>query len=465
MQAMLFLDDWMVERRTCLERVWGKPRYVKELFADFHPQVLGYGGYFSVFYDQQLGRYVMYLAVYPPEADPGTFVVRLQSDDPYSWPDPDYDPGATPAWKGFKDVLLKEDGERFWPTVVRSLSGTPAQQAGYLAACINPERQAGNSLIGRSDDGLHFRLDREHPWQDIRSDTWSGVVWNERAGLYQIFTRPACADRRIAIVTTADLEQFAPAMTVLQPDAQDRPGTEMYSMPTCGYEDLYIGLLHIMMPDTFSDRRIKMQGRMETELAYSYNGFNWYRTIREPFIGVRDYGLQGGGQVYAMQALRSQDDRLLFYVHASKGEHAAYPDMHKAGISTRGYFGPLLYDMRLDGFCSLKTSGKDGLLRTKAIIPRTGEMSVNVRTTEHTAIRVQLLDGDTAQPIPGFTWEEAVPISGDHLFARPCWQERDDLAELAGRPIRIEIAMREAELFAIRLEGQVFVGHTPAETL
>ena len=220
-----------------------------------------------------------------------------------------------------------------------------------------------------------------------------------------------------------------------------------------------------MMPDTFSDRRIKMQGRMETDLAYSYNGFNWYRTVREPFIGVRDYGLQGGGQVYAMQALRSQDDRLLFYVHASKGEHAAYPDMHKAGISTRGYFGPLLYDMRLDGFCSLKTSGKDGLLRTKAIIPRTGEMSVNVRTTEHTAIRVQLLDGDTAQPIPGFTWEEAVPISGDHLFARPRWQERDDLAELAGRPIRIEIAMREAELFAIRLEGQVFVGHTPAETL
>jgi hypothetical protein len=178
-----------------------------------------------------------------------------------------------------------------------------------------------------------------------------------------------------------------------------------------------------------------------------------------------DYELQGGGQVYAMQLPRSRGDRLLLYVHASKGEHAAYPDMQKAGISTRGYFGPLLYDLRLDGFCSLKISGKDGLLRTKAIIPRTGEMSINVRTTEHTAARVQLIDGETAQPIAGYTWEDALPISGDHLFARPRWRERDDVAELAGRPIRIEIAMREAEFFAIRVEGQVFVGHTPAETL
>jgi hypothetical protein len=465
MQAILFLDDWMVERRTCLERVWGKPRFVKELFIDFHPDVLGYGGYLSVFYDQQLGRYVMYLSVYPPEADPGTFVVRLQSDDPYDWPDPVYDLRATPVWKGFQDVVVKEDGERFWPTVVRSLAHTPLEELGYLTTCINPDRRDGNSLIGFSDDGLHFRLDREHPWQDIRSDTWSGVVWNERLRCYQIYTRPVCADRRIAIVTTSDLQNYTPSMTVLQPDAQDHVGTEMYSMPAFPYEDVYIGMLHIMMPDTFVDRRIKTQGRMETELAYGYNGVNWYRTRREPFIGVRDYGLQGGGQVYAMQMLRSRDDKLLFYVHASKGEHAAYPDMQKAGLNTRGYFGALLYDMRLDGFCSLKTSGKDGILRTKAIIPRSGEMSINVRTTEHTAIRVQLIDGDTGQPIPGYTWAEALPISGDHLFARPCWQEQEDLAELVGKPIRIEISMREAEIFAIRIEGNVFVGHTATETL
>lgn len=90
--------------------------------------------------------------------------------------------------------------------------------------------------------------------------------------------------------------------------------------------------------------------------------------------------------------------------------------MQKAGIDTRGAFGPLLYELRLDGFCSMKTRSKDGLLRTKTIIPQSAAISINVRTSTHTAVRVQLLDGVTGLPLPGYTLAEAVPISGDHLL-------------------------------------------------
>ncbi|MDE0198134.1 MAG: hypothetical protein OXK78_08060, partial [Caldilineaceae bacterium] len=67
-----------------------------------------------------------------------------------------------------------------------------------------------------------------------------------------------------------------------------------------------------------------------------------------------------------------------------------------------------------------------------------------------------MLDGVTAQPIPGYTWEEAVPVSGDHLYARPRWQEREDIGALVGRPVRVEVSMLEAELFAIRMKCDVF---------
>jgi len=465
MKTILFFDDWLVERRECLERVWGRPKFVKEIFSDYHPGVLGYGGYYSVFYDERVGRYVMYLAIYPPEADPGTFVVRLQSDDPYNWPNPAYDLSVTPAWKGFADVVVKEDGDRFWLLVTRSLAGTPLEEWGYVGTCYHRDWQTNNTFLAFSDDGQHFTLDWEHPWHDERSDTWSGVVWNEQAGFYQIFTRPVCVDRRVALITTTDLKHFAPLMTVLQPDAMDRIATEFYGMPTRSYEDMYIGMLQVFTPDTLEERRIRMGGRMETQLAYSYNGLNWYRTVRESFIGVRDYGLLGGGGLSAKDLLRTRDDKLLFYVSGSKGEHAAYPDMQRAGMDTAGFFGPLLYEMRLDGFCSLKTWGKDGILRTKTIIPQAGEMSINVRTTAHTAIRMQMLDGETAQPIPGYTLDEAIPISGDRLFAVPRWKERGDISELVDRPVRIEIAMREAEVFAIRIDCQVFVGTTPTERL
>jgi hypothetical protein len=166
-----------------------------------------------------------------------------------------------------------------------------------------------------------------------------------------------------------------------------------------------------------------------------------------------------------MEMLRTHEDKLLFLATGSWGEHASYPDMQKAGFDTRGTFGPLLYDLRLDGFCSLKTWGKDGLLRTKAIIPQSGELSLNVRTTRHTAVRVQILDGNTGEPIPGYTLDEALPISGDHLFAAPRWQEHQDVSALIDKPIRIEIMMREAELFAIRIPCQVYIGTEPTETL
>jgi hypothetical protein len=87
-QTILFLDNWMIESQVGLERFWGKPHFVKEVFTDIHPGALGYGGYASMFWDEKVGKYVMYLAIYPPEADPGTFVVRLESDDPASWENP-----------------------------------------------------------------------------------------------------------------------------------------------------------------------------------------------------------------------------------------------------------------------------------------------------------------------------------------------------------------------------------------
>lgn len=470
MKTIFFLDNWMIEQQICLDRVWGKPRFVKEIFRDYHPHVLGYGGYATVFWDEQVGQYVMYAAVYPPEADPGTFAIRLESNDPTQWADPIYDVATTPAWQGFERVVVNEQGERFWPVYINSLAGTPLADRGYLMSTFHPVREMNQSIIGFSEDGLHFDIGQTQTWQQTKADTWCGWVWNQAGGFFQILTRPVHVDRRISVITTPDMETFSPTVTILQPDAFDPPGTEFYSMPVDPYEDLFIGQLHVFRTDLFEQGRIKMAGCMETHLTYSYNGLNWYRTPREPFLPIRDFGELGGGQIYSMEMLRThpnggEGEKLLFFAHSSWGEHASYPDMQKAGFDTRGAFGMLLYEMRLDGFCSLRTKGKDGLLRTKTIIPQAGDLRLNLRTSRHTAVRVQILDGETGEAIPGYTLDEAIPISGDHLFARPRWQERQDLVELVGKPIRIEVRMREAELFAMRIECQVYVGTEPTVSL
>ena len=229
-QTILFLDNWMIESQVGLERVWGKPHFVKEVFSDIHPGALGYGGYASMFWDEQVGKYVLYTAIYPPEADRGVFVVRLESDDPYEWTDPTYDTAMSPAWKGFENVVLDETGNRFWATYTNSLAGTPLADRGYLMTTFHPDRAVRESIAGFSEKGMVFDLGAAAVWQKTRADTWCGWIWNPQTRLFQINTRPTHVDRRITIVTSPDMKTFSAARTVLQPDAIDRRRTEFYSM-------------------------------------------------------------------------------------------------------------------------------------------------------------------------------------------------------------------------------------------
>ncbi len=476
MNGIWFFDNWMLERADCLERVWGKPTFVKEIFTEFKPLGSeGYGGYITVFHDRRLGCYVMYLFTHK-----GRVVFRLQSDNPYDWPNPSYDPAAAlgwkgasnQGWKGFKDVVVDQNGQPIWAYAVHSLAGTPLAERGYVTTVLGWPRHV--TLGGFSDDGLQFAVDAERPWLDPGSDTAGDILWNEQAGLFQLFVRPVYTDRRVAISVTEDFQEFSRPTTVLQPDSLDRLGAEFYDMPARPYEGMFIGLLHVFSTDRFEEvsdvsprwPHLKYFGRIETELTYSYNGSYWYRTARDaPFMPIRPYGLQGGGAVYGMEMLRTTEDKLLFYAQATKGGHADFLEMQEAGLDYSGDSNPLLYEMRLDGFCSLKTWGRDGVMRTKVLIPKDGEISLNVRTMAHSHIRVQMLDGVTAQPIAGYTWDEALPVSGDHLYARPRWQERSDISELIDRPVRIEIAMREAELFAIRVKCEAFYACDPLPTL
>ena len=68
-------------------------------------------------------------------------------------------------------------------------------------------------------------------------------------------------------------------------------------------------------------------------------------------------------------------------------------------------------------------------------------------------------------PSPATPGTTRSPISGDHLYARPRWREREDIAQLVDRPVRVEIALREAELFAIRLECDAYHACYPQASL
>ena len=487
MNGIWFFDDWMLERRDGLEREWGKPTFLKEIFSDYYPRNWpGYGGFPTMFYDERLGKYVLYVVNCPgretAQRTPGKgfvgvcageFQFRVATDDPTNWPNPRYTPVEGPAWEGFEDVVVDQDGRAVWGVCVKPLAGTPLAGRGYVGSFL--DITDFKSWGAFSEDGLRFDIDRSNPWFDPGSDMPGWPVWNPQSQLFHVMVRRVYGDRRIAMSTTADFKEFTRPVTVLHPDAIDRLGAQFYHMSIQTYEDMFIGLpLVYSTNDHFEEvgymgpfPYIKMNGRVETELAYSYNGSHWIRGLREPFIGVRDHGLPGCGTVYCTDMLRTRDNRLLFVAPGDKGGHAEHcllEDVEKWPYGP-GYRTPLLYELRLDGFSSLRTWGRDGMLRTKTVKPTGSEITLNVRTMDHSAVRVQMLDAMTAQPIPGYTFEEAVPISGDELFAPARWKERQNIGELIGRLVRFEVKMRDAQIYAMRNECEAHYGVDPLKTL
>ena len=189
MNGIWFFDDWMLERRDCLERVWGKPAFVKEIFTEFYPPGWdGYGGYPTAFYDERLGQYALYLIAFPgresrdrtPGISAGEFQFRLLSDDPCNWPDPVCDPAPGPAWRRFDDVVVDQDGAPIWAHAVHSLAGTPLAARGYASAVLDVPRHL--TWGGFSDDGVRFTVDRSGPWLDPGSDIAGDILWNREAG-------------------------------------------------------------------------------------------------------------------------------------------------------------------------------------------------------------------------------------------------------------------------------------------
>ncbi len=63
-------------------------------------------------------------------------------------------------------------------------------------------------------------------------------------------------------------------------------------------------------------------------------------------------------------------------------------------------------------------------------------------------LRVRLLD-EHGTPIPGFDAPDCRPVEGDSLDHALEWKA--PLSDLQGRPVRVELIMRDAQLFAVNV--------------
>lgn len=442
--TILFFDDWYLSRRENLVRHLGSPKLVPEgVFED--PYMNLSWAYPTVF---RVPERECWRCLYQAHSHDQRYCLALiaESKDGVGWEVLNLSKKIPLADRVHPHQVLSSVNFGEWGSCyVDERAEDPAERIKGFVVYHTDQYHLKTRLIV-SPDGLSWREVEGVKWTPDRLAPDPGIAafWNHIRNSYVITLRPTWTDRRVALVETKNWHSFTEPELALQPDALDTPLAECYGMPVFPYEGIFVGLLWLFHPTPGADEHFKfyhkyLHGKVDCQLTYSRNGWYFQRTLRELFFSNEDPDQFGGGCIYPSSMLVDDEKRIRIYSSASKPEH---------GIVRKSSGAILLHKLRLDGFMYLESRGGPGLLGTRPLYWRGGEVQLNVEVPWG-EVRVQVTDPD-GLPLENYKFEDCAPFTGDELFWEPQWQGRRRMSALSGKLIRLEARMNNARIYAIR---------------
>ena len=110
-------------------------------------------------------------------------------------------------------------------------------------------------------------------------------------------------------------------------------------------------------------------------------------------------------------------------------------------------FAMALAKLRVDGFVSLKGGIEWGSVLTKPLVVEGSELRVNVDSWRG-RVKVEILNADDGQPLPGYTLDESITAMVDSIDEPIRWKEKANVSELRGKTVRLRFSLLQAEIYA-----------------
>ena len=107
------------------------------------------------------------------------------------------------------------------------------------------------------------------------------------------------------------------------------------------------------------------------------------------------------------------------------------------------------YSIRKDGFVSASSPMAGGSFVTKPIVFSGNALRINFETSANGSVRFELQDLD-GTPLPGLSLDDCPALLGNSVAYTVHWNSDARLADYAGRPVRLKVELKDADLFAIR---------------
>ncbi len=165
-------------------------------------------------------------------------------------------------------------------------------------------------------------------------------------------------------------------------------------------------------------------------------GSGYDRTFMQSFIrpgiGLENWVSRSNYPV--LNIVQTSADQISVYVN----ENYAQPTSHIKR-----------YSLRIDGFASLHAGFQTGEAVTKPLIFNGKELEINYATSAAGYIRVEILDAK-GKPLPGYTFNDAQEIIGNEIKRIVSWRGKEDVSALAGRPVKLKIYLRDADLYSLK---------------
>ena len=326
--------------------------------------------------------------------------------------------------------------------------GVPASQR-YKALAGT---QKSGLVAFQSADGIHWKKLREEPvFRDGVFDSQNLAFWSESEGKYVMYFRtfkPVGSKRYrwISRTTSDDFINWTPPVDMTFGDA---PPEHLYVNQTHPYfraPHIYIGLAARFMPgrQVMSTDEAKSLGVnpgyykdcADVVLLTTRGGSAYNRTFLEAFLrpglGVENWVSRNNYP--ALNTVQTGKDELSFYTLSNYGQ----PGTHLRR-----------YSLPLDRFASINAGYRGGEVITRPISFTGSRLFLNYSTSAPGGIRIEIQD-ENMQPIKGYALEDSVELIGDQIERAVRWKGGPDVSALAGKPVRLRMALKDADVFALR---------------
>lgn len=450
---ILFADPRMIQKAEGVRTKLHPPRKTGErLLVSEKPWEDATLNWFSVLH--QAGKFRMWYECYDrdgwPTADDTSFCYA-ESEDGISWVKPNLGlinyKGNTENNILFRQIGVGASRSRVHGSGVFYDSSAPeasrfkcVSQGLFQGIGDRPYYVAGMT----SPDGLIWtRL--EKPICQVFADSQYSGYWNPVFSKYVLYGRVGGRGRALGRSVSDHFESFPPLSLVLQTDEQHPQQTDLYN-PACV---LYPGRtdLVMMFPSLFSHPK----DTLDIHFALSNDGEKWtWPDRKSPLIPLGADGEFDSGSLYMANGCVEVKDEIWFYFGASPLKHEETNlDTLVDPLNQRVYSRAVA---KKDRLVSASADGLGGRFVTP-ILKSTGRvLCVSADLRQGGQLRVGLLDSK-GKPIPGRTLSECELITTSCSNQKICWKS-DAVVEPPEECVRIEVEMRDADVFSFRFSAE-----------